>query len=777
METPSEHSTYSSGDESQKSDTMARRNTAKSFPPKRPELDLSAMLSPEQAKQLQVLVASILDDMQRKIRDTFDHLNPTRDESDGGIRIKLPKAAVMNIPNPRSEKYRYLYGDIGLPVEKPDLEDREALKEILKPKILPANDTHTSKPTLILPKSPEETTILSRKNENEIVVSSMSELKRDVLGHFGKWRLVVLRRVGDIVIKNGGTGGNVVRQEPQQAPGNARRTGTAGRGRPARPPGPNPSIEDSNTGHIRRYPEMFTLLRNCAKEKRALILHSILLLILGGDQYSSYARIFLLKLSTSLHIPPFVLLQDEGRVSRALAQIIKGIPHEEIAQRRAEEGKPPKRWRSTAVAGTTPIPVNNVLAEPLVNAGLGTVFGGIGLAPTTTANLLGAIGSSESTVPVGTLFGLYGARQGGKMMDAYAKDVQDFAMIPMHGSLGSEFIDPKDVPAEDRRMRVTIGIGGWITQDKDFRHPWQVLGDQTEVYALRWEVEAMMKMGAALGTVVKNAAWSATKRDMVDCNLSTSLQESRWPTHLLKISKVVDNPWTIGMVRAEKAGLVLAEILMNKIQGERAVTLVGYSLGARIIYSCLMSLAEKRAFGIVENVVMMGAPCPSDIHAWATMKSVVPGRLVNVWSETDYLLGFLYRNCAWHYGVAGLQPVTGVPMVENVDLSNIIVNHLRYQYSVGKILKNLNWEDIDYSVVDSQMDMLVQMAREEEKLDSDRHITTPWQEKEAENLFFKRAQDQGQRHVAAGQAMTQRNTGRPRLNGKENRHVGQETRS
>ncbi len=258
---------------------------------------------------------------------------------------------------------------------------------------------------------------------------------------------------------------------------------------------------------------MYTALCNLPKEKRALILHTMLLMLLGLDQYPTYSRIALIKLATAMEVPTYVLLKDEYRVSQALAKIIKGISAEEVAQKRAEEGKSAKRWRTNGNHNPGAPGFSDVLAEPLVAAGIGTVFGGIGLSTSVTATLLGGIGSADSTVPVGTLFGLYGARQGGKTMDAYAKDIQDFALIPMHGSLQSELLDPKDVPAENRRMRVTIGVGGWTTQENDFRYPWNALGQLNEVYALRWELEALSKVGTALETVTKSTAWSAAKKD------------------------------------------------------------------------------------------------------------------------------------------------------------------------------------------------------------------------------------------------------------------------
>jgi pimeloyl-ACP methyl ester carboxylesterase len=188
----------------------------------------------------------------------------------------------------------------------------------------------------------------------------------------------------------------------------------------------------------------------------------------------------------------------------------------------------------------------------------------------------------------------------------------------------------------------------------------------------------------------------------------------------LKISKVIDNPWSVGMVRAEKAGLVLADAIINKVQGERGITLIGYSLGARVIYSCLMHLAEKRAFGCVENVVLMGAPCPSEIRVWAAMKSVVAGRLVNVYSTNDYILGFLYRSSSWQYGVAGLQKIQGVQGIQNHDVSDIVNGHLRYQYLVGSILKKIGWEDIDTIQVNKNEELLGQLMENEKSADETR---------------------------------------------------------
>ena len=79
-------------------------------------------------------------------------------------------------------------------------------------------------------------------------------------------------------------------------------------------------------------------------------------------------------------------------------------------------------------------------------------------------------------------------------------------------------------------------------------------------------------------------------------------KEALWPLSLMTVAEVIDNPFTVGLARSDKAGKLLADALINKVQGERPVTLCGFSLGARVIYTCLKTLAERKAFGLIENV-------------------------------------------------------------------------------------------------------------------------------------------------------------------------------
>ena len=82
---------------------------------------------------------------------------------------------------------------------------------------------------------------------------------------------------------------------------------------------------------------------------------------------------------------------------------------------------------------------------------------------------------------------------------------------------------------------------------------------------------------------------------------------------------------------------------MDGWHGDRPVTLIGYSVGARVVFRCLLELAAAGHSGCVEHAVLIAAPVSPHATHWAAARCVVVGRLANVWSERDCLLGVLHR--------------------------------------------------------------------------------------------------------------------------------------
>eukprot|EP00494_Astrolonche_serrata_P032030 UN32299 len=141
---------------------------------------------------------------------------------------------------------------------------------------------------------------------------------------------------------------------------------------------------------------------------------------------------------------------------------------------------------------------------------------------------------------------------------------------------------------------------------------------------------------------------------------------------MVSAASYLDNPWSVIMNLSYEGGIALADALVDRVQSNRPVTLVGYSCGARLILECLTELKnladkaqEKKDFkqvelitGLVENVYLFGVPKASNSKSFKIARSMVAGRLVNAYSKSDWVLKILYRTTHLNMSIAGLEPVT-----------------------------------------------------------------------------------------------------------------------
>jgi hypothetical protein len=165
------------------------------------------------------------------------------------------------------------------------------------------------------------------------------------------------------------------------------------------------------------------------------------------------------------------------------------------------------------------------------------------------------------------------------------------------------------------------------------------------------------------------------------------------PIILSKLSYLIDNPWNVSLVRANAGGLILADSIMGRNLGKRPITLMGFSLGSRLIFSCLKELARKGAYGLVQNVYLFGSPVVANKDDYLKARSVVSGRFVNGYASNDWILGYLFRATSGGImRVAGLAPVEGVPGLENIDVTNLVSGHMNYRAAMPRLLREVGWE-------------------------------------------------------------------------------------
>jgi hypothetical protein len=505
------------------------------------------------------------------------------------------------------------------------------------------------------------------------------------------------------------------------------------------------------------FPPTSTSLKQLSHLERSAIVNAVLLLLLSLESYRAHSRTLLIRLCTSLDITVAELSNMEKDTALGLLKIAEATGNKPSAMdasastaKAQEASSTARKWKigAAGVAGAALIGITGGLAAPLIAAGVGTVMGGLGLGATAAAGYLGALAGNAALV--GGLFGAYGARMTSRTMDKFAKEIEDFAFIPIdeeaekvdreerqRNTASSESAPPplpprgspshrsslieqrrnsaeqkrqaaaqKERESNRHRLHLTIGISGWLTSPSQVTSPWLVLSHPStqpntdssgaEPFALRWELSALLALGSALRDLVLSQAWSQLRKELIKRTVLAALYSALMaPLAIRKVIKLVDSPFGIAKIRAMKAGEVLADALIERVQGERPVSLIGMSLGGRVLYSCLLTLARRQAFGLVENVVFMGAACPSDEEAWRSIRSVVSGRVINVFSTQDYILALLYRTSSAQFGIAGLQRIEGVVGVESFDASEVVGGHLKYMGLTGRVLEMVGWEDLD----------------------------------------------------------------------------------
>jgi hypothetical protein len=284
-------------------------------------------------------------------------------------------------------------------------------------------------------------------------------------------------------------------------------------------------------------------------------------------------------------------------------------------------------------------------------------------------------------------------------MGKRTRGISEFAFLPMH---------------ESKHMHVIISVGGWLAKtdekNEDIALPYSILEDgYGDHYSLLWEPEMLRELGSALKMFASEVITTAVQQALMVTMLHSLMAALAWPLALTKIGYLIDNPWQNALARSKKAGQLLADLLVQHIQEGRPVTLIGYSLGARVLFYTLLELARNHAYGIVENVYLFGNPVTPSAEQWRLARTVASGRFVNGYVRNDWVLGFLFRATTGGFrSVAGLSAAE-CPGIDDIDLTEFVNGHLSYRVNMPRILKH-----VGLPVFTDDFEFLVKKDRETE---------------------------------------------------------------
>jgi len=253
--------------------------------------------------------------------------------------------------------------------------------------------------------------------------------------------------------------------------------------------------------------------------------------------------------------------------------------------------------------------------------------------------------------------------------------------------------------------------------------PWDYQSQYAgELYTIKWEVDLLLELCNSVTDFAVDLVGHATKEILRHTALTTLLAAIALPVALISAANMLDETWSLAITRAEQAGLELANCLLESKSGRRPVTFIGFSMGARVIYSCLKELArlqekwedqretyENRTgtgdaddtsffqskpepASIVEDVILMGMPNHLSIPSWKACRRIVAGRFINCYSRKDMVLSLMFsvkRMSGVMKPICGTSPVNIVG-VENYDVTNFVSSHVDYCHAVNDILRLVN---------------------------------------------------------------------------------------
>lgn len=448
----------------------------------------------------------------------------------------------------------------------------------------------------------------------------------------------------------------------------------------AEPPPPYSSNNESELAEPVQVPSQISTAQKIDIDIRWTVLCDLFLVLIADSIYDSRARVLLERVAKDLEISWLDICRFEKKVTDALEMQQSAekenwdeTEHMENRRQRALTKRYAMMGLAT-VGGGLIIGLSAGLAAPMIGTGLAAGFSAIGVSGT-TAFLSGVGGAAIITSTAAASGSIVGVRAANRRTGA----VKTFEYRPLNNN---------------KRVNLIVTVSGWMTgKVDDVRLPFStvdpVMGD---IYSVLWEPEMLTSMGDTINILATEALTQGLQQVLASTFLAVLMSGLQIPVILTKLSYLIDNPWTVSLDRANMAGLILADSLIDRNLGTRPVTLVGYSLGSRVIFSCLKELAKKGAFGLVQNVYLFGSPIVVNADEYLRARSVVSGRFVSGYNRNDWILGYLFRlTNGGIRRVAGLAPIEGIPGLENMDVSEWVVGHMDYRTAMPRLLRECGW--------------------------------------------------------------------------------------
>lgn len=318
-----------------------------------------------------------------------------------------------------------------------------------------------------------------------------------------------------------------------------------------------------------------------------------------------------------------------------------------------------------------------LVIAPAVGGAVGTLIGGYSGAAATSWGLAllgggsvaaGGLGMAGGTLVVTAVGGAVGGALGGSVMNAYVHEDKSFHIEMLQGGDGVPVIVCNGFLSESGK-----GWGEW-RDTVSRRYP------ESPVYRVHWGAKELRNLGIFAGLGAVKAAGPTALRQAALAATKAGAKKLGPIGPALFAADLAKNPWHVAKNRADKTGVILADLLART--NADSYVLVGHSLGARAMVVAAQTLGTKPNGPRVEAAHLLGVAIGAKGH-WDTLTAAVDDAVYNYHSTNDNVLKYLYAFAQGGQAAAGFKGFTpSATKLKNIDVSAQVERHSDYHAKV-----------------------------------------------------------------------------------------------
>lgn len=307
------------------------------------------------------------------------------------------------------------------------------------------------------------------------------------------------------------------------------------------------------------------------------------------------------------------------------------------------------------------------------NAGLATLGGG--------ALAAGGAGMAGGVAVVTATGSALGGSYGAVISNSYYGDIDGFEIIRV-----KQGIEP-----------AIICIDGFLTEkEKEAPESWidpiSTKYPDNAIFYVRWEAKRLRDIGKTFGlSAGKAAGFSFAKKFALSASKKAAAKLA--PLSLaFQTLNIAKNPWSVASLKAFQTGALLADLIART---DKYYVLIGHSLGAKVIYSCLSALKTKDN-KFIRDVHLLGGAITNYSSencdgktTWFDIDKVVTGSINNYYSKNDSVLKLLYKvgeGIKFDFGdPIGRNRIDNCN-INNIDTSEYVSGHSNYKGNIHLFL-------------------------------------------------------------------------------------------